>query len=120
MPSVSTVAYWEGVILIGGFFGIVSWKLMTGSINLDQLFEGDIRNPKSIDGYSSYTSAGRMQSLLITLFAALSYLLQVISNPRVFPTVPNGLLEILAGSQALYLGGKAQAMLLGRVRDFLK
>jgi hypothetical protein len=120
MPSVGTVAYWEGLILIGGFFGIVFWKLMTGGIVLDQLLEGDIRDPNSADGYASYTSAGRVQSLLITLFAALSYLLQVIHNPRVFPTLPNGLIGALAGSQALYLGGKAQAMLLGRLRDFLK
>jgi hypothetical protein len=61
-----------------------------------------------------------VQSLLITLFTALSYLLQFIHNPRVFPTVPNGLIGVLAGSQALYLGGKAQAMSLGRLRDFLK
>lgn len=107
-------------MFIGGFFGIVFWKLVTGAIVLDQLLEGDIRNLNGTDGYSSYTSAGRVQALLITLFAASSYLLQVINNPRVFPTVPNALLEVLAGSQTLYLGGKAQAMFLGRLRDFLK
>jgi hypothetical protein len=120
MPSLSTMVYWEGAILIGGLFGIVFWKVMTGAIILDHLFEGDIRDPSNADGYASYTSAGRVQSFLISLFAALSYLLQIIHNPRVFPIVPNSLIGVLAGSQALYLGGKAQAMFVGRLRDFLK
>jgi hypothetical protein len=120
MPSLLTLAYWEGLILIGGLFGLVFCKLMTGEIVLDQLLEGDIRDPNSADGYSSYVSAGRVQSLLFTIFAALYYLLQVVHNPKEFPTLPNGLMATLAGSQAVYLGGKAQAMLLGRLRDFLK
>jgi hypothetical protein len=98
----------------------VFWKLIAGAIVLDQLLEGDIPNSIGTDGYSSYTGAGRVQDLLITLFAASSCLLQLINNPRGFPTAPNALLEALAGSQALYLGGKAQAMLPGRSRDFLK
>lgn len=120
MPSVPTLAYWEGAILMAGFFGIVFWRLMTGGIALDQLLEGDIRDPSSADGYSPYVSAGRAQSLLITLFVALSYLLQVIQDPTVFPTLPDGLIGALAGSQALYLGGKVQAMSFGRLRDILK
>jgi len=120
MPSPSTLAQWEGFLLLGGFFAIVFWKLATQSISLDQLLEGDIRDPNGKDGYSTYISAGRAQSLLITIFAALYYLLQVIHNPREFPTLPNGLVAALAGSQALYLGGKAQAMWMGRLRDFLK
>jgi len=120
MPSLITLACWEGLVLIAGFFGIVFWKLMTGEIVLDQLLDGDIRDPNCSDGYGSYVSAGRAQSLLITLFIALYYLLQVIYNPRAFPTLPNGLIAALAGSHAIYLGGKAQAMLVGRFRDFLK
>jgi len=61
-----------------------------------------------------------VQSLIITLFAAAYYLVQVINNPKAFPALPNELMGVLAGSQALYLGGKAQAMLLGRLRDVLK
>jgi hypothetical protein len=120
MPSIPTLAYWEGLILTGGLFGVVLWKLLTGEINLDQLFDGDIRDPDSSDGYSSYVSAGRVQSFLITILAGMYYLLQVINDSSVFPTVPRGLIGIVAGSQALYLGGKAQAMLLGRLRDLLK
>ncbi len=120
MPSIFTLTYWGGLILIGGFFGIVFWKLLTGGIILERLLEGDIRDPHGENRYSSYVSPGRVQSLLITLFAALYYLVQVINNPKKFPEVPNGLVGTLAASQALYLGGKAQAMLLGRLRNFLK
>lgn len=120
MPSVSTLAYWGGLILIGAFFGVVFWKAVTGGIELSQLLDGDIRDRTSPDGYSSYASSGRAQSLLITIFTALFYLLQVLRNPKVFPNLPDGLVGVVAGSQALYLGGKAQAMLLGRWRDFLK
>lgn len=120
MLSVSTLAYWGGLILIGGFFGIVSWKAVTGSIDLGQLLDGDIRDRISPEGYSSYASSGRAQLLLITTFTALFYLLQVLRNPGVFPSLPDGLVGAVAVSQALYLGGKARAMLLGRWRDFLK
>ncbi len=120
MPSIFTLTYWGGLILIGGFFGIVFWKLLTGRIILEGLLEGDIRDPDGENGYSSYVSSGRAQSLLITLFSALYYLMRVINNPKEFPEVPNGLVGALAASQALYLAGKAQAMLLGRLRNFLK
>ena len=46
--------------------------------------------------------------------------MQVIHNPTKFPDVPNEMIGVLAGSHALYLGGKAQAMLLGRLRDLFK
>ena len=120
MPSVSTLAYWGDLILIGGFFGIVFWKAVTGGIDLGQLLDGDIRDRTSPEGYSSYASSGRAQLLLITTFTALFYLLQVLRNPGVIPSLPDGLVGAVAVSQALYLGGKAQAMLLGRWRDFLK
>jgi len=120
MPPPSTLAYWEGLILLGGFFGVVLWKLCAGEIRLDELLEGDIRDPGSPDGYSTYVSAGRVQSFVISVFVASYYLLQVLRNPKVFPALPNELVAALGGSQALYLGGKAQAMLLGRLRDFMK
>ena len=120
MPSPSTLARWEGLILLGGFFVVVLWKLMTGEIALDQLFEGDQQDPDSETGYSSYTSAGRVQTFWVTLYVAYYYLMQVIHNPTEFPTLPNGLIAALAGSHALYLGGKAQAMLLGPLKNLFK
>ena len=120
MPSPSTLAKWEGLLIICGFFGIVFWKLANGSIALQQLLEGDSRTSQNPDDGSTYVSAGRTQSLLITLFVALYYLVQVIHNPAEFPELPGVLVAALAGSQALYLGGKARAMLLDPWRDFLK
>lgn len=120
MSPIPTLTCWGGLILIGGFFGIVFWKLLTGGIILEGLLEGDIRDTDGENIYSAYVSPGRVQSLLIALFCALYYLMQVINNHKEFPEVPNGLVGALAASQALYLGGKAQAMLLGRLRSFLK
>jgi hypothetical protein len=116
MKVLSTLAVWEGLILLGGFFAIVLWQLLTGRIPLDQLLEGDARDPRSPDGYSTYASPGRAQSLLFTLFVAGYYLLHIIHNPKQFPSLPAQLVSALAGSQALYLGGKAQAMLRGKTQ----
>ncbi len=118
MRTLATLAYWEGIILLGGFLGLVLWKLLTGGISLEQLLEGDAQDPNSADGYSTYVSGGRTQLLGATLFAAGYYLLQVIHNPKQFPTLPTELVGALAGSQALYLGGKARALLLGRLQQF--
>lgn len=121
MPSPSTLAYWEGLILIVGLFGVVFWKLCTGEIDLDQLFEGDSgQDDEASDDETSYVSAGRVQMFVVTISAAGYYLLQVIQNPTQFPAVPSGLVAALAGSHAIYLGGKAQDMLSGRLRDFFQ
>src|SRR6266403_4092309 len=117
MPSIVTFARFGSVVLIGGFFAVVFWKLLTGGITLGGLLEGDIRDTNSALEYSSYVSAGRVQSLLITLFSSLFYLLQVIHHPDAFPSVPTGILGALAGSHALYLLGKAQALYVGRLKD---
>jgi hypothetical protein len=116
----STLAYWEGLILLGGFFGTVLWKLLTGGISLEQLLEGDVRHPNASEGDSTSASPGRAQSLVSTIFVSAYYLLQVVQNPKEFPKLPPYLIAVLAGSQALYLAGKAQAMLLGPLLDFLK
>jgi len=120
MRTLSTLAYWEGLILLGGFFGIVLWKLLTGTISLEQLLEGDVPNPNAAEGCSTSVSAGRTQSLVSTLLVAGYYLLQVAHNPKQFPNMPTELVGVLAGSQALYLGGKARALLQDRVRQFFK
>lgn len=120
MLSVFTLACWGGLTLIVGFIGVVFWKLATGAIDLSQLLNGAIRDRSSPGSYSLYASSGRAQSLLITIFTALFYLSQVLHHPGTFPSLPDGLVGVVAVSQALYLGGKAQAMLLGRWRDFLR
>jgi len=120
MLFLMTLAYWEGAILFGGLFCVVLWKLMTGGISLNYLLDGDVRDPGSPTGFSTNVSPGRIQALIVTLFVAGYYLLQVIHNPKEFPKMPDALLGALAGSHVLYLGGKAQAMLPGRMRDLFK
>ena len=118
MRTLSTLAQWEGLILLGGFIGIVLWKLLTGGISLGQLLEGDVRDLNRPDGFLTYVSAGRTQALASTLFVAGYYLIEVVHNPKQFPTMPTEVVGALAGSQALYLGGKARALLQGQVREF--
>ncbi len=118
MNAAARFASWELIILMSGFGVIVFWKLLTGGIGLHQLLYGDLRQR---DGsYKKAYSAGRAQMLLFTIFFAMYYLLQVIQDPTKFPDVPNAALVILGGSHAVYLGGKAQAILLGRLKDLIR
>jgi len=120
MSDIRIVAQWVIFAELLGFFAIVFWKLITGSVPLSQLLDGDIRDPQSDTGFSSSVSPARTQMLLITLFTAIYCLAQTLHNPRRFPEIPNTLLAVLAGSQSLYLGGKAKSLLLGRLRNLLK
>lgn len=110
--------FWEGVIVLGGLFGVLSWKLITGGISLECLLHGDRRDRKAPSGYSAYFSPARSQLLFVTILIAGYYLAQVIHDPRTFPKIPVAWLVALGGSHAIYLGGKAQAMLLG-IRDLI-
>lgn len=116
MADIRELAAWGGIVVIGGYFGVVFWKLMTGSISLDGLLHGDARTRNGVD-YSTFFSAGRAQMLMFTVIFAMYFLLQVIQNPTKFPEVPDAVLVVLGGSHAIYLGGKAQALYLGRLRD---
>jgi hypothetical protein len=116
MPNVTEFAAWEGIILVSGLCGIVLWKLMTGGISLNRLLYGDARAVKG-GGRKRYFSAGRAQMLMFTVTSAGYLLLQVIQDPTRFPDIPTPVLVALGGSSAIYLGGKAQAVYLGRFRD---
>ena len=122
MNSLVKLAGVVAAILFGGFFCVVLWKMLTGEIRLSYLLDGDVQDDSSPDGsgLSSSPSVGRTQTLVVTLFVAGWYLLQVIHNPKEFPRLPNAMVGVLAGSQALYLGGKVQAMLPGRLRGLFK
>jgi hypothetical protein len=117
LAKLGTVA---GVALFAGFFCVVLWKIATGCISMSYLLDGDVRDPGSASGFSTSPSAGRTQSLLVTLFVAGYYLLQVIHNPKQMPAVSPWMVVALGGSHALYLGEKVQAMLPGRMGDFFK
>ena len=113
MSGVTRLVYWEGVILLGGFFGIVVWSLFTGKIRLNYLLYGDGRGRSE-----PFFSPGRTQLLIITILTAGYYLLQVIHDPTKFPEIPAAWVAALGASQAIYLGGKAQSMLFG-IRDLI-
>src|SRR5271165_2006597 len=102
MPTLATLAYWEAVVLLVGLAGAVLWLIVSGQISLAYLLEGDVR---SADGRSFTTevSPGRVQALIVTLYVALYYLMQVINNPSQFPTLPNELVGALAASHGGYL-----------------
>jgi hypothetical protein len=116
--TTAALAKWEGIILLGGFISVVMWKLATGEIPLDDLLYGDARMHEGA-GRATFFSPGRAQMLMVTVTVAGYYLLQIIQDPTHFPDVPNELLAGLGTSHALYLGGKAQSLYLGRMRDLV-
>jgi len=85
-------------VLLGSLAVVVAYQLLTGRISVRGLLSGDDGKP----------SASRVQLLIATLVAALTYLSQVVSHPSEFPTVPSWLLMGLAGSQIIYLWGKTR------------
>ena len=105
-------------MLLVGLASAVVWRIVSGQISLEYLLEADVRNADG-PGFTTEVSPGRVQALAVTLYVALYYLLQVINNPTQFPSLPAEMIYALAGSHALYLGGKAQAMLRGSLKDFL-
>jgi hypothetical protein len=112
------LASWAGAILLVSFFAIIVWRLFTGGISLNRLLYGDRRDSKEPSGYSEFFSPARTQMLIVTILTAGYYLLQVIHDPTTFPKIPVAWTVALGGSQAIYLGGKAQSMLLG-IRDLI-
>ena len=90
-------------LLVGGFFGVVLWKIATGEISLAYLLSA-----RGDDGRWSY-SPGRLQLLIFTVGVAVEYLRGVMANPHVdsLPDLSPSVLAALGGSQAVYLGSKA-------------
>ena len=119
MPSLATLAYWELVALLAGFAGVILWQFVSGRISLAFLLEGDIRNPDG-SGFTTEASPARVQALVVTLFVAIDYLSQVIRNPTRLPPISPETLAALAGSQVVYLGAKARALLFGSLTDVRK
>jgi len=93
---------------VGALASIVGTQLLNGTINTRHLLWG-----RRSDG-TMYFSPERVQLLLFTIWTALAYLLNVVSNLghlTTLPDIPNQTLYLLGGSHAVYLGGKAMAML---------
>jgi hypothetical protein len=96
MELLVKAARWEMIILVVCFAGVTLWRLLSsGSL------AGILR---SSDGTFS---PGRVQLLVLTILTALEYLLATIHDPSHLQTIPSGLVTVLGGSQAVYLGSKA-------------
>ncbi len=112
MPTVLQLAAYGSLVVIAGFGAIVGWKLLNGDINTDGLLNSfDDRGRRS-------SSPGRLQLLLFTIVVAIQYLTSVWKNPSAgaLPAIPQSVLAALAGSQAVYLGGKALSTYLSVLR----
>jgi hypothetical protein len=107
MIDATRLVYWGGVIVLGGFAGLILWKLFTGAISLDYLLYGDRADQ------TTFFSPGRTQLLMVTILTAGYYLVQVLHDPTTFPKIPTAWIVALGGSHAIYLGGKAQSLLTG-------
>jgi len=101
MTSVATLAYWQGLVLLGGFFEIIFWRLLTRQISLAGLLQADD------EGFSP----ARAQMLMVTLLVAMQYLMRVIQLGTAFPELPQSWLAALGASHGVYLGGKARIVL---------
>jgi hypothetical protein len=108
MLSLSKVIVWTVYLFLGSLFATVAVQFLVGQINARGLLSGRVR------GGASYFSPERVQLLIITLGLALQYLAQVLENttPGQLPPVPQSWVALLGGSHAVYLAGKAYAMLL--------
>ena len=110
MPSLAKLARLEMIILLGGLMIVVLSKVFAGGIGLSGLLTVS-RLPTQTDADPPEFSPARAQMLMATMIAAMYYLLQVINNPSAdsLPDMPTGLLSVVGGSHAIYLGGKVQS-----------
>lgn len=117
MIALATLIRWEIELFLFALAGLIIIKLLGGEINTNGLLHGRIsgRNRRN----NQYFSPERVQLLLFTTGAAFSYLALVLQNPNpgTFPEIPKSWPEILGGSNAVYLGGKAWARWLANGRS---
>src|SRR5438477_5339909 len=114
MTLLSQLAGYAALGLIAGFTLVVAWKIVSGGISLDGLLDSfDDRGKRR-------SSPGRLQLLLFTGVVAAQYVPAVLKNPggHSLPAVPQAVLAALAGSQAVYLGGKALSTYLPLIKKW--
>jgi|ERR1700756_5428840 len=123
MPTVAQIIGWEIKGFLLALAAMVAGRLLSGQINTRNLLYGRINDTGQpiLDANgaiisrrtsdSAYFSPERLQLLLLTLGAAFYYLTQVLNNPNpgTLPSIPDSWTATLAGSNAVYLGGKAVA-----------
>ena len=94
MKALETVIRLEVYVLLCGLAAVVLYKIMTGAVRVGDLLVNEGGRP----------SPGRVQLLFVILIAAFYYLVQVLHDPSKVPVLPDELLYILGGSNALLLG----------------
>jgi len=109
MHLLAEVIEWEIQLFILALAGLIATKLLAGDINTSGLLYGRISGRKR--GQDQYFSPERVQLLLFTIGAGFYYLTLVLDNPDpgTLPPVPQSWAAAVAGSNAIYLGGKAFA-----------
>ena len=100
MPGITDLTKWVGLAFLLLLFGSVAVQVLTGGLRTRNLIAG------RTEAGSQFVSAARVQLLIVSLAAAVQYLMQVWQNPRQFPDVSQNWLLLFGGSQALYLGSK--------------
>ena len=102
--TLARFVYYEVWFLIGAFFLMIGYQILTGKIKTDGLL--------SAKDSKGGLSPARVQLLVLTLAAAFYYLMQVISKPTAgLPAAPKEMLLVLGGSNLFYAARKAYTQL---------
>lgn len=97
-----------GGLVLGGLFGAVAWKAITGEMDFSGLFS--TKRSISENKGDNYFSPSRVQLATTTLITASYYLAQVVHDPTRFPVIPSAWLLGLGASHGIYLGSKAESV----------
>jgi hypothetical protein len=106
MDTLSTVLRYEMIFVLTALAVIISYRLLTGQINLNGLLR-DKTSGRAI-------SPGRLQMLIVTLVIAIYYVLEVFQTQKL-PNLPHEYLLALGGSHLFYLGGKVYGLLASKL-----
>jgi hypothetical protein len=93
----------ETWLILAGLAFIVTYRLLTGKINLRWLLYEDSATGKY--------SPGRVQLLVVTIASSSYYLLQTLHDPSRFPVIPPELVLVTGGGNLIYLIGKFSSLL---------
>ncbi len=104
---ITSIIRCEVILFTGGLAAIIAIKALTGQVNTRYLLYGLRR-----DG-THYFSPERVQLLVATIAVAMQYvMLSQHSEAGTMPNLPDGSLQVLGLSHAVYLGGKSWTSML--------
>ena len=84
MLSLASLAYAEMLILLGGFFGVVFWKLLTQPGAFSGLLQGDRYDGPNRDFATEDFTTGRARLLISPSTLPVYYLLQILHSSSRF------------------------------------